>query len=430
MKTVYALVAAIGLVGCASQAAPGPVSHVRQVEGPRTVTTLIEDFDQGMPAVPLLYRADHWGDRIKTAKGRFDIVKNASPEGGAAARFDFQATFDKPYSIESDWKGSGVQFVARIELGNPPPGSEGVALRLKPEGVSRLEMYLVQDSLTGTRTYVAPVLANEGAWKEWKVPFRSFSPTDRGPLFDPGRAVSVEIYATLEENWNAHLFRTGSEAKCALVVDDVGFWKSKGEDAPGVVEGFDDERDRMPFSVVLYGSSMWTDYSTSDQGIPMLNEGVKAERLQMRRIQDGQEDGAFTIEGRLELDPAVHRFHEAGQSMVLYVKAPLGRPLTDFHGLTFYARSDLFQGGQIELLDEENETYYEGEFSVSEEWSRALIPFSSLRAGDITLATAKKVTATPKIQLVFELPPKVVEQAAEKGVLEFSISFDRIALEE
>ncbi|HSV93770.1 MAG TPA: hypothetical protein VLH81_11865 [Desulfobacterales bacterium] len=71
--------------------------------------------------------------------------------------------------------------------------------------------------------------------------------------------MALEAHLSFQDNWEAFHFRQGRGVTAVLLADDVGFWRSKQPPEATVLESFDDERDLLPFSVVLYGSSLWVD---------------------------------------------------------------------------------------------------------------------------------------------------------------------------
>jgi hypothetical protein len=264
VPAALALASLVLLAGCAGQ--PAPLAPAREIDGRTTVTTVLADFESGTSAIGVEPIVSAWGDRIVAARPALTFVPNASPDGGMAARFAFEASFDEPFAPGKRWDDSGVAFTARFELGRPSGEAEGVALRLRTEGFTMLELYLVQEGLAGPRTYYLPLTLMEGAWRTLKVPFSVFAPTESAPPFDPAQPVALEVHLSFQDNWEAFHFRTGAGMKAVLLADDVGFWRSKQPLEAAILESFDDEHDLLPFSVVLYGSSLWVDYTKTDQG--------------------------------------------------------------------------------------------------------------------------------------------------------------------
>lgn len=436
MPAVVVLLAFVALAGCAGQP-PAPTPTVREVVGETTVTTVLADFEGGKSAIVLKPLVSVWGKRIKGARADLEFAANASPEGGYAAKFVYAAKYDEPFTPDKRWEDYGIYYNARFELGRPPEGAEGVSLRLKPEGFTLLELYLVQAGPANPRTYYLPLTLADGAWRSLKIPFSAFTPTESAPPFDPARPVALEANVVFEDNWEAFNFRRGNDASAALFADDVGFWRSKQPADPLLLESFDDERDLLPFSVVLYGSSLWVDYTKSDEGEPKLNDGVRAQRLVLERRLGGAEGGCLTLEGRLEISPEIKKFHDAWQALTLFFKAPVGRPmagpefvaLTKARAISFSVRSDIVRSGHLEVQDEPNDRFYGASFEFVEGWTRVRIPFERLETEGGTLATAAAVSDRPRLQIAFELPPEAVERAAAKGVLEFVIQLDGFRLE-
>jgi len=428
---VLALASLALIAGCAGQ--PAPLAAVREIEGRTTVTTVLADFEGGGSAIGIEPLVSSWGDRVVSARPELGFAPSASPEGGTAARFVFEAAFDEPFAPGKRWDGSGVAFTARFDLGRPTTGAEGVALRVRTEGFTLLELYLVQEGVVGPRTYYLPLTLAEGAWRTLKVPFSAFTPTESSPPFDPGKPVAIEAHLSFQDNWEAFHFRQGRGMTAVLLADDVGFWRSKQPPEATVLESFDDERDPLPFSVVLYGSSLWVDYTKTDQGELKLNEAVRAQRLRVQKQSGGQTGQALTIDGRLEITPDIKAFHEAWQALALFLKAPIAQPLAGpdavARAISFWVRSDVVRGGSLEIQDEPNDRYYGASFEVGTGWTRVAIPFDRLEGKDGTLADAGPLSALTRLELAFELPPEAVEAAAAKGVFEFVLQLDGFQLE-
>ena len=428
MRSVLFIAACLVLAGCAGAPAASPAARAVLVTGSATVTTILEDFDRGPPELAMSRHVDTWGDRIRDTSGTVDIVDAGKGGAGKAARYFFTASFDMPYS-PSEWKDSGLSFVGAVELPAPAAGTQGVALRIRPEGFTLMELFLVQETAGGTVTAQVPLFANDGSWKDLHIPFSAFLPTDPGPGVDFSRPMRLVILVPWQENWNAWHFRTGTKTDAAFALDSIGFWRATARDDRGSLERFDDERDRMPFTVDLYGSSAWTDYSRTDTGEAKLNEGVSSQTLLLDRQPGGPEGVALALSGRLELTPAIAEFHKAGQTLTLYLKAPLGVPVAGFHAISFLVRSDTAQAGTFEIQDPVNEKYYAAGFSLIGAWTRVRIPFDTLKAGADTLADARTVSDGTQVQISFELPPAAVERAASSGVLEFTVALDDLKLE-
>jgi len=136
------------------------------------------------------------------------------------------------------------------------------------------------------------------------------------------------------------------------------------------------------------------------------------------------------VEGRLGLDPAIASYHAAGQTLTLFLKAPMGRQLKGAAALSFLIRSSLARKGSVEIQDDGNGLSYYAELSVTGSWTRVRIPFTDLlSAEERSLADAEKVTDRPRLQIALELPPEEVEKAAAAGTLGFMVDLDSLALE-
>ena len=124
-------------------------------------------------------------------------------------------------------------------------------------------------------TFYRTLSLNDNEWKDWKIPFASFIPDEPGDNLDPNLPVVLEVNVDFEENYLAHKMRSGTDVECAVSLDNVGFFRKKGEEDPRILESFNHDIERLAFNAELYGSSIYADYSTSDQGEIKVNPGVK-----------------------------------------------------------------------------------------------------------------------------------------------------------
>ncbi len=436
MRTWIALAACAVIVGCAGApaptAAPVPNPHAREVVGVDIISTILEDFDNGPAEAQLGRRVDSWGDRVRSTQGTIDVVDAGAGGTGKAARFSFTAAFDKPWSI-ADWRDSGLVLVSTVDLDAPGPAAEGVTFRLKPDAFTVVDVGLVQETGGQERAWGIRLTVDDGKWKQWSIPFAAFSADNPGAMPDPGKAVRLEIQVPYQENWDAWSFRTDTSPRASVFVDDPGYWRSAAPAADAVsgadLEGFDQQADRMPFTADLYGTSTWTDYSKSDAGETKVNGAIKSQKVRLTETPGGPEGTFLELKARLELTPSIAEFHKAGQTITVFLKAPLRAPLAGARALSFLVRSDIAQEGTIEVQDAENDRYYGSTFTVLGSWSRVKIPLDKLLADGQPLAGAKKLTAEPRLQLSFELPPAAVEKAAATGILDFTIAVDSFRLE-
>jgi len=292
-----------------------------------------------------------------------------------------------------------------------------------------MDVFLVQEVHVASQAFHLPLFASDGQWKEWKLPFSVFVANEAGQTLDPALPTTIEVHVPFQENWDAWHFRVRPGASCGLMMDDVGYWRATGPVASTLVEGFDDDRDMLPFVMDLYGSSSWMDYTQKDTGEEKLNAGVRGQTQALSRVGGGPEGSYLRLDGRLDLTPEIAAYHAAGQSLTLFLKAPFARSLTGAHAISFLVRSGLVRRGSIEIQDEANDRSYGADFAVIGDWARVRIPFDRLRTPDGSLAEAKPLPEMPRLQLSFELPPGEVEAAAAAGPLSFSVGLDSFALE-
>ncbi|MCK7490738.1 MAG: hypothetical protein MZW92_02350 [Comamonadaceae bacterium] len=240
-----------------------------------------------------------------------------------------------------------------------PRAPKALPCACRTEGFTILELYLVQEGIAGPRTYYLPLTLAEGAWRTLKVPFSAFAPTESAPPFDPAKPVALEAHLSFQDNWEAYHFRQGAGMAAVLLADDVGYWRSKQPAEATILESFDDERDLLPFSVVLYGSSLWVDYTKTDQGELKLNDAVRAQRLRVEKRSGGQA-GPGPGDRR---SPRDHPGHQGVPRCVAGARpvpqgpdrAAVRRPGAAARAISFWVRSDVVRGGSLEIQDEPND---------------------------------------------------------------------------
>ena len=403
--------------------------EVIEVTGTATVTTLFETFDKGAPEIQLSHREEYWGDRVLDAFGTIELHEQGSIDDSAYARFAFKDSFDS-VDLTQAWEDSDLYFTAIVNTAEKPRGFEGFSLSIKPEAVAGVA--LVQERPERNLYFHRTLSLNDNEWKDWKIPFAAFIPDEPGDKLDPNLPVVLEVNVDFEENYLAHKMRSGTDVECAVSLDNVGFFRKKGEEDPRILESFNDDIERLAFNAELYGSSIYTDYSTSDHGEIKVNPGVITQDLFLTKSEGGQSGDYLSVKGRMELTEKIREFHEDEQTVALVIKTVLPRSLEGYGALSFYIRSDLLTEGSLELSHEASERYYGYTFGVSSFWTRVRIPFDHLLGEEDSLEKIGEYPEHMMLSLYFELPAQRVERAVSlnEGLLEFELALDDFLLEE
>ena len=371
--------------------------EVIEVAGTTTVTTLFETFDKGAPEIQLSHREEYWGDRVLDACGTIELHEQGSIDDSAYARFAFKVSFDS-VDLTQAWEDSDLYFTAIVNTAEKPRGFEDFSLSIKPEAFAVAGVALVQP----------------------------------GDKLDPNLPVVLEVNVDFEENYRAHKMRSGTDVECAVSLDNVGFFRKKGEEDPRILESFNDDIERLAFNAELYGSNIYTDYSTSDQGEIKVNPGVITQDLILTKSEGGQSGDYLSVKGRMELTEKIREFHEDEQTVALVIKTVLPHSLEGYGALSFYIRSDLLTEGSLELSHEASERYYGYTFGVSSFWTRVRIPFDHLLGEEDSLEKIGVYSEHMMLSLYFELPAQRAERAVSRneGLLEFELALDDFLLEE
>jgi len=405
--------------------------EVIEVSGTATVTTLFETFDSGAPEIQLSHSEGYWGDRVLDAFGSIELQEQGSIDDSACARFAFEGSFDS-VDLTRGWEDSDLYFSATVDTAEVPRGFDGFSVSVMPEGFAVAAIVAMQERPERSLRFSRNLRFNDNEWKDWKIPFASLEADEPGDRLDPDLPVVLEIIVDFEENYHAFKMRSGTDVRCAVLIDNIGFFKKKGEEDPRVLESFNDEIERLPFYADLYGSSMYTDYSTSDLGVVKINRGVKGQDLTLSRAKGGQSGEYLSVKSRLELGEEIEAFRGEEQSITLCLTTFIPRSLRDYGSLSFYIRSDLLSEGTLELSHEASDSYYGYELGVSGFWTRVRIPFDHLLGERGSLQEVGQYPEMMKLSLYFDLPPQRLERAVtgNEGVLEFELAVDDFLLGE
>jgi hypothetical protein len=383
--------------------------------GVATVTTIFEDFESGVADMALGREASYWGDRVRQASAESRI---ASEDGQSHGLFIFKAAFDHT-DLLSDWEESDAGFYARIDTGQAPDGYDGLAIRLRPGNSSLYTLNLVQQTRKGEIRLWQHLQLNNQEWQDLKLAFSVFVPDERGMALDPGLPVQLEFYASFMENHQQFHLREGMEVEARLAVDDIGFFQVKSPDPPDLIQAFEDEVNRLPLTVEIYGSDLYTEYQDEGPGITHRNSGIGGQSISMQVLPDGPAGSYLQIAGTL----AVNDAFPGTIPLYLFIRAnsPLETEGTD--GISFLVRSSLGSQAYLEIQDDENEGYYQAGFGVMETWSRIRIPF---RAMD--LESSQSLSSHVRLVFTLELEPEELRRAVRDGQLAIELGLDEVRL--
>jgi TolB-like protein len=397
--------------------------------GVATTTKVLEDFAGGRTEVQLSHAEWFGGPAVVSARGTAAVDPNAGPDGSACARFAFTAQIATD-DVVGKWNESYLGFAAIVKPNAKPADYAGVSLGVRIEGCVLVQVVLRQQQKKGERSFVAELLLNEATWEDLKLPFAAFVPSERGTAFDPKTAFTLSVEVPYAENWHRFRRRTGRSLACTVLLDNVGLYQAKSADPAGLLDGFDDEIRRVAVVPELYGAARYSETDAGGNTVDRPTPGVRNVTMRVERRDGGPAGRCLAIVTRLEatrdLLPLLAK--EMGTTLVLSLR--LSRSLEGASLLSFFARSNLLSQGSLEYQDNEHERYYGGpEIHLNDTWGRIVVPFDELLAEEEPLADAKDWTATPVLQLFFDLPVAALREAATKGSIEFEVALDHLVTE-
>ncbi|MBT3275991.1 MAG: hypothetical protein HN368_22780, partial [Spirochaetales bacterium] len=306
----------------------------------------------------------------------------------------------------------------------------GMSIALKPEGFSAVDFELIQQQGEESNYFYLYSSLNDNEWNELQIPFHNFYSDQEGAEIDPAKGFTLSIQIPFSENYHRFHFRTGSDVGGSLLIDNIGVYNIKTAGQPDLLDSFNDEVSRMMFSVGVYGSSTYTDYSVSEEGKELVTPGVTNQKINIRRLDSGSTGSYLSIQIQLDLVDAFQDFLDREESLGISVYAIIGKPWGKKHDtLSFSIRSDVLQQGSLDIHDYDGEEYYYADISANPIWTRIRLPFSELFSDTGSLAVSPTSIERAVISFYFDIPIEALDYALFNGSLEFSLDLDDFILE-
>jgi len=397
--------------------------------GVATTTKVLEDFAGGRTEVQLSHAEWFGGPAVRSAKGGATVEPTGGPDGSACARFAFAAQIATD-DVVGKWDDSYLGLAAIVKPNAKPADWSGVSFSIRLEGCVLAQAVLRQQQKKEERSFEVDLHLNEGAWHELKLPFAAFVPSERGSALDPKAAFTLSIEVPFAENWHRFRMRTGKSLAGAVLLDNVGLYQAKGADPAGLIESFDAEIQRVSVMPELYGAARYSETAADGTTIDRPTPGVRNVTTRIERRDGGPAGRYLAVVTRLEATRDLLQLlaKELGATFVLSLR--LSRSLAGASGISFFARSNLLSRGSLEYQDNEHERYYGGpDIHLNETWGRIVVPFDELLAEEAPLSEEKEWTATPVLQMYFDLPVDALREAATSGSIEFEVALDHLVTE-
>lgn len=390
------------------------------VESGSATTTIFEDFEAGADKTPLFHFEETYGERPRYANGGAEVV--AGVEGGFA-RYSFAAGFDHMNLIDG-WHDSDAAFYFNLPTGATPDGYDGVSLSVRPWGFSTLSIVATQEKHDEKLLFETQHHVNPDEWTQLKIPWSIFETIESGHVIDPHLPVGVEFWIGFVDNYNRFHFREGSEMEARLDVDDIGLYVQKGEDRPELIENFEDEISRTPFSGEIYGASLFTDYSESDEGILKENKLVSDVSIIINRAIGGPTGGYLEVDGELSITGG-----ENVPELTLFLRTSFAKEWPEYEWLVFSVRSIGIVECYVELWDAANDLYATISEPMDTEWMRLRLPLESLKKDLERLGEDADAPVQNHLLFSFYVDELAWAAAVAEGTLHIDVDLDEIVLE-
>ncbi len=409
---------------------PDEVSEIIKLEnkyvetgGAATITTVFEDFESDIIELSIGHFEEHWGDKIKSLSGKTRIE-----EGHAVYKISGEADYSDVLAGIND---STINYYYELKLKRSPDEFHGFSVRIKPEGFSLINIIIKQGQDDDPVYFGIPITLQNNVWQDIKIPFSVFQIPYESEVLKPEIPINIIFMIPYFENFAQYYFRSGNSFEGALLVDDPGFYKIKGDEDPAVIEHFEDEIQRAVLTSNLEGSFLYVDYSENDEeGILKQNEGVSGQSLIQKRVENGPSGRYLNTAGSLTINEKISDFYDDWQSLYLFLSGSITGNWEGFNQLSFIIRSDFLENGYISLIDAENEIYYSfDDISIGSSWSRIVIPFSDLITEGGSLADTAGYPERFTMQLAFEISKESAIKMLPSGKIDFYIDLDEFILE-
>lgn len=389
--------------------------------GAATKTYIHETFDGPIAVVTPGFFEEHWGDRIQNLEGFTEI----DPEGFAALYFS--AVVDSNDFL-TDWDDSNMTFYMDLPLESGPEENNGIYVRLRPEGFSRIYLMVRQTEDGEQRVIGTPVTLQPGEWTDLRIPFSEFSLFDGEERVGGDSCMSITVGIPYMENVLEGFF-PGINIDGRLSVDEIGLYSLKSEktDSP-VISSFEDEILTLVPALHTEGALIFTDYSTDDSGIRRLNVGIESQNLSWK-IEDGGPVGRYlAIRGTYTINRKILTFIGEGGEMALVADFHFSVPREDFGKLSFLMSSEGLSTGYLYLSDPENGESFESDFRSGRSWARVSIPFEDRLYGDDDTGAHEEDPYL--LRMIWSIPAQTLEKAAREGTdLNIAVNLDELSWE-
>jgi TolB-like protein len=395
--------------------------------GVATLTTIFETFDEVITGIQLSRYEDYWGDNFSSVESSIGIDEKGSQDGSACALFSLQGKAGLDNVMEW-WDDSYLTYYFDLKIPWDHSEFDGVHLSLKLVDFSFAEVFIKQMIDDEELIFALQIYLTPGEWYDLRIPFYNFYSIDDDYEIDPGEPLTLSIVVPYHENYLHYHFREVGGFKGKVLVDNIGFFNTKGVDDDSLLGTFDDELLRMAPVPELYGTTFHWDYSENDEGEFKKTKGFKSQSIVLSENTDGPAGNYLSLSAHLEITEELRDFIEGEQSIALYLRARAGKSWEEYEALGFFIRSNILDHGEIEAVDAFYDSYYYADFNISSLWTKINIPFSRFEGDRKPLSNSREGIRKPEITICFEIPNGILKKAISNGRLDITLDLDEIVL--
>ena len=383
---------AVAVAGCVTS---GPSVAVGGVED-----ALIDDFNATVLDTQVFANTDEYSEGagdglIRGAEAEVELAPGQGPDGSAAVRFDFAASFS---SLElGRWKHAYLAHNTWLETPRGLGRFNAVALDLKPLGFSIAKTFVGQEHPDGSwHTIFTYLHLVNDEWQRVLLPFDLMERSHEFPGLADDLPITVQLSVPVVDNFHVFHYRDGIERgelemAGSVLVDNLRFVTAPAPEHQ-VFADFEHPDAPLLHSAELRPTGMYYDYSNDDSGEERITPGLTDLFVRTEVKDDGPEGSFLRFSGAYAIDDDIREYLDTGN--VFYATLNMSG-LGSWEGgneLTFLIRSSSFDHTTIVYDDRQNErSFYTHGVGVSDLWTRIRIPFSRFDHDGATLGARRSM---------------------------------------
>jgi len=391
-----------------------------ETDGIATETTIFENFNNIISEITPAHYEEHWGDRIVSASAETGIDREGF------AYIDISAEFDSTDILE-DWNDSDLNFYMDLPLNQKIEDRDGVYIKLRPEGFSRVFIFVRQEEQGEIALFGSSVNLKPDIWNEMNIPFENLNHIDGKHSLELDKDISILLGIPYLENVKLFYFTDDEKLNRRLSVDEVGLYRLKTEESPDILSSFEDEINRVLVSYYVDGSSTYMDYITDDSGILKNNDGIISQKINLDIADEGPVGRFLNFSGEFAVTDKIEDYLNTQDGLLLVLDLTTAVELKDSDKLSFIINSDTVSHGYISIHDSRKGYSYESVYNISKNWSRVSFNLNEIKGDSKENPT---LASNPVLfRFLWNIPENKIRESIETGILTFNISLDELLLQ-